>query len=257
MPPGVYKHSKKQRILEPSSKKCIECNEVKDINEFYKNSFCVIDGYRNICKLCIQENRKEYQQENKEKVREQQRLQRIKNAEKIKIRDKEYSQTKRGKEVRRRARQKWALNNPDKDKESKRKYSNNNLDKKKEYYLKNKDNIIKHNLEVRRNSPHKKLRHNIGNIILIRLKNRHIFKNRKASFDFLPYTVEELAIHIESLWKNGMNWDNYGKLWHIDHIIPDCSFHYTSMEDEEFQKCWALSNLQPLWAEENYKKNKY
>ncbi|KKK53814.1 hypothetical protein LCGC14_3091030, partial [marine sediment metagenome] len=40
---------------------------------------------------------------------------------------------------------------------------------------------------------------------------------------------------------------NYGKVkgnWVIDHIRPDSSFTYTSVEDEEFQNLWALENLQ-------------
>lgn len=59
--------------------------------------------------------------------------------------------------------------------------------------------------------------------------------------------------HLEEQFKSGMNWDNYGK-WHVDHIKPISLFVFTSYEDEEFQKCWALENLQPLWAEENLKK---
>ena len=51
-----------------------------------------------------------------------------------------------------------------------------------------------------------------------------------------------------------MSWDNYGE-WHIDHILPDSSFYYVSTEDDEFKKCWALSNLQPLWAIDNLKKS--
>lgn len=50
-----------------------------------------------------------------------------------------------------------------------------------------------------------------------------------------------------------MSWDNYGE-WHIDHKIPDCKFNYISVNDKEFQKCWALKNLQPLWAIENLRK---
>jgi len=58
---------------------------------------------------------------------------------------------------------------------------------------------------------------------------------------------------LESKFKNGMSWKNYGK-WHIDHAIPDIRFRYKSPEDEEFKKCWALNNLQPLWAKENIRK---
>jgi hypothetical protein len=55
-----------------------------------------------------------------------------------------------------------------------------------------------------------------------------------------------------------MNWDNWGSgkgKWNIDHRKPDSLFNYKSIEDEEFQECWALSNLQPLDAMENIKKS--
>ena len=51
-----------------------------------------------------------------------------------------------------------------------------------------------------------------------------------------------------------MNWDNYGE-WHVDHIIPKSSFNFSSKHDKEFKECWALDNLQPLWAEDNIAKS--
>ena len=40
-------------------------------------------------------------------------------------------------------------------------------------------------------------------------------------------------------------------IWHIDHIIPQSLLPYSSMEDDNFKKCWALSNLRPLSAKQN------
>ena len=42
--------------------------------------------------------------------------------------------------------------------------------------------------------------------------------------------------------------------FHIDHIIPCAAFNFQSPEDPDFKRCWALSNLQLLPAEENLKK---
>jgi hypothetical protein len=73
----------------------------------------------------------------------------------------------------------------------------------------------------------------------------------------LGYKPEDLIKHLESLFQLGMTWDNYGQ-WHIDHVVPESWFLYISEDDEEFKKCWALSNLQPLWAKQNIdKSNKY
>jgi len=69
----------------------------------------------------------------------------------------------------------------------------------------------------------------------------------------LEYTWEELKQHIESQFTNGMSWENYGRNgWHIDHIRPVNSFEDTI---EDFQKCWALNNLQPLWEVDNIRKS--
>ncbi len=67
------------------------------------------------------------------------------------------------------------------------------------------------------------------------------------------YSIIDLKNSIERQFKDGMSWDNYGE-WHIDHEIPNVVFNYKSVTDIDFKKCWALSNLQPMWAEDNLKK---
>ena len=58
-----------------------------------------------------------------------------------------------------------------------------------------------------------------------------------------------------------MSWNNYGKYssnnetWNIDHIIPQSLLPYSSMEEENFKKCWDLSNLRPLKSIENIRKS--
>ena len=80
--------------------------------------------------------------------------------------------------------------------------------------------------------------------------------HKSIYFEGLSFTMEELKIHLENQFDDWMNWDNHG-LWHIDHIKPVASFDFTSMEDEDFKKCWALENLQPLKDTENMRKNHY
>lgn len=57
--------------------------------------------------------------------------------------------------------------------------------------------------------------------------------------------------HIESQFKDGMSWDNYGK-WHLDHIFPLSIA--AKMGDDKLFKCFHYTNLQPLWAIDNIKK---
>ncbi|HEA65332.1 MAG TPA: hypothetical protein ENI07_00700 [Desulfobacterales bacterium] len=69
------------------------------------------------------------------------------------------------------------------------------------------------------------------------------------------YTIDELIRHLERLFQTGMTWENYGKGgWEIDHIIPQSVFNFTKPEDEDFKRCWMLSNLQPMWGSENSSK---
>jgi hypothetical protein len=109
-------------------------------------------------------------------------------------------------------------------------------------------------LRIKRNTDAAfKLRTNISNLIRSSLKRKGHYKNRSWSF-VVGYDVYELKEHLESLFVDGMNWDNYGK-WHVDHIRPVASFKYSSCDDEEFKKCWDIKNLQPLWAEDNLRKS--
>lgn len=78
-------------------------------------------------------------------------------------------------------------------------------------------------------------------------------KNGRHWETLVGYTLSDLMQTLEKEFREGMTWENYGK-WHVDHIIPLARFQYDSPDDPEFKKAWALSNLQPLWADENFKK---
>lgn len=81
----------------------------------------------------------------------------------------------------------------------------------------------------------------------------------------VPYTMDDLRAHLEKQFEPWMNWNNYGLYrtdswndnnpatwtWQLDHIIPRSDLPYSSMDDENFQKCWALENLRPLSAKVN------
>jgi 5-methylcytosine-specific restriction endonuclease McrA len=127
----------------------------------------------------------------------------------------------------------------------------------KEYRKKNIDKIreTKRNYEKTRktNDPLYKLINNFRTAIYQVLKERNIQKNGHY-FDILKYTPEQLIEHLESKFTGVITWDNYGQ-WHVDHIIPISSFDIKEIGDKEFNKCWALENLQPLWGDENIRKS--
>jgi len=93
-------------------------------------------------------------------------------------------------------------------------------------------------------------------------------KGGESFLKYVDYTIEELKQHLEDQFEYWMSWDNWGNYnvdnwddnnpktwrWQIDHIEAHSKFKYISMEDEDFKKCWALTNLRPFSAKENNKK---
>lgn len=83
--------------------------------------------------------------------------------------------------------------------------------------------------------------------------------------EHLGYTAEDFCKHLESQFNEKMHWGNHGRLqkdgsfrWQVDHIIPQSSYKYTSLEDPKLLECWDLSNIRPLDAKlNNLKGNKY
>lgn len=100
--------------------------------------------------------------------------------------------------------------------------------------------------------PHFRLRLNIGLRIYKALRDQ---KAGRGWESLVGYTLKDLTEHLEKLFTGDMSWGNYGE-WHIDHKIPDSVFNYTKSGHEDFKRCWALKNLQPLWAIDNCKKGK-
>ena len=68
-------------------------------------------------------------------------------------------------------------------------------------------------------------------------------------------SIPELLAYLQSRFTQGMNLDNYGEVWEIDHIIP-CARFDLSKTDEQL-KCFHYTNLQPLLINENRKKNSW
>lgn len=84
------------------------------------------------------------------------------------------------------------------------------------------------------------------------LKKQRQKKNTRTA-KLLGCSLEFAKKHIESQFKDGMNWQNMGRHgWHIDHIRPCASFDLSDPSQQAI--CFHWSNLQPLWASENLSK---
>lgn len=179
---------------------------------------------------------------------------------------------------------KWLLdrNIPEKkakQKEYKNRYYQNNKEKclrnTARYYNENRSYYQQYQKEYEKTHPRKlrkkslpsvkdNIRSNISRSISRRIASFGGIKNCSI-IKYLSFSFKELVIHLEKQFEEWMNWDNYGKYdpktwdddniltwkWQIDHIIPHSCFKYTSMEDEDFKKCWKLDNLRPYSAKQN------
>lgn len=132
------------------------------------------------------------------------------------------------------------------------------------YRKNNKNKLSNYEKNRRKNNPNFRLKKIISANIYhyLNLVGKHKNKSHKQ---YLPYSIQQLKQHLESLFEPWMNWNNQGKYnpktwdnnnsntwtWQIDHIIPHSTFLYTSVEDQAFKDCWALSNLRPLNSKQN------
>ena len=122
----------------------------------------------------------------------------------------------------------------------------------KQWKRRNRDKINKYLKEKRANDLQYRIKTNLRAGFKQALKAQIASSfTSNASFKLLGCSFKKLKLHLESKFKDGMSWDNYGK-WHIDHIKPLC-MHDLSIPEEQANAC-HYTNLQPLWAEENISK---
>ena len=190
------------------------------------------------------------------KIKEYKRRWHIANAEKVRNKAKKWRED--NPEKYKQQMKKWAEENSDKIKKDSKKYRENHKKEAKKYAKKyqqeNKIKLRKYQKKWMReklqNDPVFRLNNNMRRDIGRSLKGN---KNGQKWESLVGYDTKQLKEHLEIQFKNGMNWDNYGK-WHIDHKIPTSLFNITSEKCKGFLKCWALENLQPLWDKDNFSK---
>lgn len=76
----------------------------------------------------------------------------------------------------------------------------------------------------------------------------------ESTISYLGCNFEFYKKYIEKMFKPGMNWENHGKVWHIDHIKPISHFNLNL----ELHNAFNYKNTQPLFVLENLSKgNRY
>jgi len=133
------------------------------------------------------------------------------------------------------------------------------LEKLKQYqkeYRKNNKNKIKAKARERerirrKTDPLFKLSCSLKHRMRSHLKASGLIKTDKSA-KLLGATIDIVKKHIERQFTRGMSWSNHGiDGWHIDHIIPLSS----AKNEEDLLALFHYTNLQPLWAKDNFKKN--
>lgn len=218
--------------IDSIGKQCNKCLKTLSKGDFYPRY--------GVCKTCSRLIRKEYYQNHKEHLQE--------------LSLKYYQENKDVKSEQMRV---WRNNNKLKLQQSKKVWKDNNKERvalqNKAYRENNRAKINaffrKYAKERYKSDPLFKLSKTLRVRMWGALKK--IDQEEIATIDFLGCSVEELKKHLESKFKPGMTWDNYGLYgWHIDHIDPLA----LATNSKEMIDLFHYTNLQPLWAEDNLSK---
>lgn len=85
------------------------------------------------------------------------------------------------------------------------------------------------------------------------IRRRGVSRPSHRTESLLGCSWQAFLDHIESLFEQGMSWDNWGRdSWHIDHIVPLAFFDLS--DSRECKAACNFHNQRPLWASQNLEK---
>ena len=154
-------------------------------------------------------------------------------------------------------RKEYSANNRDKIAEYNKEYRANNSNKIKEYRGKPevKERSREWQREQTKNNPQIRLSKKVSNEtrwILLGVFSGMTPVSEQYGIDKVGLTSIQYREYIESLWTEGMSWDNYGHgegKWTIDHMRPKNFYDLT--DPELYRKCSYYTNTQPMWFVDN------
>jgi len=241
------RNRKDEDILIAQRKKCSKCGEDKPAENFDKDRSAV-SGLRSRCKGCCKEQRyqrrertKKYYNDHKKERAEYHKEYRQKNRERIKEES-----------------EKYYLKNKDKCKKYQHEYFKTNKDwikkRHQKYQKEHKKEISMHICDRKRKDLNFKILCNLRGRLYDALKSQNT-KKANHTIKLIGCSVDFLRSYLEAKFLSLMTWDNYGgkRGWWMDHIKPCAAFDLTDPEQQK--ECFHYSNLQPLWAKDNMRKN--
>lgn len=242
---------------------CKKCGETKPVDEFRQREKRGYVYRFRTCKKCVNAEQRKVQAEkkldpayakrirgysranyhrHKEYYRVKSAEYRAKNRERIREQKREhyYSSGEAGAALRREKLKAWRQANREA-------YNAKN----REYYRTSESRKIGTNL---RNRINEAVRYERSTTDGVRSRKPSSLKRGSNFIDLLGCTIEELKAQFESQFTEGMTWERFmsGEI-HIDHIKPCASFDLTKVSEQ--RKCFHHTNLQPLWAKDNLRKN--
>jgi predicted nucleic acid-binding Zn-ribbon protein len=114
----------------------------------------------------------------------------------------------------------------------------------KDWFANNKDHVAKYTNDKYHNNHGFKVKTLLRCSLNNNLKNIKINKTHSV-IKMMGCSSKDLAQHIEQQFLPEMNWTNHGKIWELDHILPCASFDLTVLEEQ--YKCFHYTNFQPLF----------
>jgi len=237
-------------------KKCTKCGCSKPLSEFH-NCASKKSGKFAACKACRNAHNKAKASETGHDVLYARRKQKV-GAEAISQQSRSYYLRNKDR-IKAKAKE-WGEKNPERKKENR-----------KRHYDENRSQYIQYASDWAAENPEKRRRIRSAHVNRIRATRPSEFVARNAArkmvarvmantgkakrgktYDALGYTKQDFVSHIESQFQLGMGWHNHGS-WEIDHIIPISELVKNGVT--EVSKINALSNLRPIWAQENRAKH--
>lgn len=182
---------------------------------------------------------------------------------------------------------KWACEHPDRAKEIGKKYRDSHpgkatdrmikwraknkdyvLDKSRKRYRENPDRYREAVKRYRSNHPEKIAKyqkeyqkewiknptHHLISCLRKRMQKLLRGSKSKLTMDLIGCSMEYLKAYIEDRFRPGMTWENYGKVWHIDHVNSIASYGERITEPFVQLEVFNFKNLQPLFCKENISK---
>ena len=214
---------------------CGDCKQILAFSYFSKDKSS-FDGLQRVCKNC----HKQYRLRVAGSISIQRKKYRLDNKEKISQIKAKYYQRNRNKIL-----QKYEAKKDEINKRHRQWYQENITEqrrKSREYYHNNKERARIYENNKRKEDINFKLVKLLRNRLNDALKND--YKSGSAIRN-LCCSIPELKQWLEQQLEAGWTWENHGKVWHIDHIIP------LSKSKNNIKKACHWFNLRPLAAKEN------